>query len=174
MNFQSFSTEIEELVNFLTSHHWPYHQETNPTVANVQKRYDSGYYTKNNQTFWILKSGKKIGLLIIFDIEDSILLFDLRLLPTEQSKGYGVDILNWLQNYLFSQPTKHRIEGYTRSDNIAMRKCFVKAGFVKEGYLRSAWENEDSSLSDTIIFGSIKKDWENNCITPVNFGEYLY
>lgn len=174
MEVHRFSTEIEELIEFLTSHSWPYHQETNPNAQTIKMRFEQGYFTKNNETFWVTKNKKKIGLLIIFDIEDSIVLFDLRLLPTEQGKGYGVELLRWLQNYLFNQPTISRVEGYTRSDNISMRKCFLKAGFVKEGYLRGAWENADGSMSDTIIFGAIKKDWENKCITPVNMGESLY
>ena len=46
-----------------------------------------------------------------------------------------------------------------------MRKCFTKAGFVKEGYLRNAWENEDGTISDTVLYGAIFDDWKENKIT---------
>lgn len=71
----------------------------------------------------------------------------------------------WLKDYLFGEKQKIRIEGYTRADNLAMRKCFTKAGFVKEGYLRNAWENEDGTISDTVLYGAIFDDWKENRIT---------
>lgn len=75
---------------------------------------------------------------------------------------------------MYSKKGKIRIEGYTRADNLAMRKCFTKAGFVKEGYLRNAWENEDGSISDTVLYASIFDDWKDNITTPIKLDEVPY
>ena len=40
----------------------------------------------------------------------------------------------WLINLI--QSDKHRIEGHTRGDNIAMRRVFKACGWVLEGYYR--------------------------------------
>ena len=101
----------------------------------------------------------KRGIRSKSDISDTIPLFDIRLDTRYRGKGYGVKTLLWLQNYLFGKKDKIRIEGYTRVDNIGMRKCFAKAGFVKEGYLRNAWENADGTVTDSIVYGAIKDDW---------------
>ena len=69
---------------------------------------------------------------------------------------------------------KIRIEGYTRADNIAMRKCFISAGFVKEGYLRNAWENSDGTIYDTVLYGSIFEDWQTGSITPSKMNNVPY
>lgn len=55
-----------------------------------------------------------------------------------------------------------RVEAYTRSDNLAMRKTLSSCRFVKEGYLRQAWENDDGSISDSICYAMIRDDWLSN------------
>lgn len=54
---------------------------------------------------------------------------------------------------------------------MGMRKCFSKAGFVKEGYLRNAWENEDGTVTDSIVYSAIKDDWITGNSTPIKMDE---
>ncbi|MBS0692016.1 GNAT family N-acetyltransferase, partial [Enterococcus faecalis] len=131
-------------------------------------------YADGRETFWIIENEEKVGLLIINDIDDTIPLFDLRLAASARGKGLGVKALKWMQDYLFGEKNKIRIEGYTRADNIAMRKCFTRAGFVKEGYLRNAWENSDGTVSDTVLYGAIYNDWKNATVTPNKMNEVPY
>lgn len=72
---------------------------------------------------------------------------------------------------LFGEKGKIRIEGYTRADNMGMRKYFSKAGFVNEGYLRNAWENEDGTVTDSIVYSAIKDDWITGNSTPIKMDE---
>ncbi|MER1990155.1 MAG: GNAT family protein, partial [Solibacillus isronensis] len=122
----------------------------------------------------IIENEQKLGILIIDDIEDTIPLFDLRLSKEARGKGIGQKSLSWLKDYLYGEKGKIRIEGYTRADNLAMRKCFTKAGFVKEGYLRKAWENDDGTISDTVLYASIYDDWKDNKTTPIKLDEVPY
>ena len=132
------------------------------------------FYHEAPETFWIILDEQKVGIIIIDDIEDTIPLFDLRLTEHARGKGIGVKSLLWLKDYLFGDKGKIRIEGYTRADNLAMRKCFTNAGFVKEGYLRNAWENEDGTISDSVLYASIFDDWKEKKITKTKLNELPY
>ena len=171
MHIQKYQQEKEQLIEFLTSNEWPYHVNTRVNRESITKTIDSGYYEDEKETYWLIDQDVKVGILIIEDIEDSIPLIDIRLSELARGKGFGVKALRWLKDYLFGELKKIRIEGYTRADNIAMQKCFKKAGFVKEGYLRSAWENKDGSISDSLLFAAIKKDWETDTITLPKWGD---
>lgn len=165
MNIQKFNSEIEELVELLCSNVWPYHANARLERQSIRNAAEKGYYCDGRETFWIISEQQKVGILVIDDIDDSIPLFDIRLIENVRGKGIGVKVLQWLQGYLFGELEKIRIEAYTRADNIAMQKCFIKGNFVKEGYLRNAWENEDGTILDSMLFAAIYDDWKNNTIT---------
>lgn len=55
-----------------------------------------------------------------------------------------------------------------------MRKTLNKCGFVKEGYLRDAWGNDDGSVADSICYALIRKDWENKQVTPSKLDDLPY
>jgi [ribosomal protein S5]-alanine N-acetyltransferase len=174
MEYKLLTNEIDELVQLFTQNKWPYHGTETINEATIRKSFEEGYYQKNRETFWMIDNGIKVGLLMIHDSEDTIPLFDIRLDEKQRGKGYGEKTLKWLQDYLFGTKQKIRVEGYTRADNIGMRKCFTKAGFIKEGYLRNAWENADGTISDAVLYGAIKEDWENNVITPTKIDAVPY
>ena len=171
MEYKLLSNELDELIQLYTQNDWPFHGSNKVTEESIRKSFEEGYYQSDRETFWILDEGVKVGLIIINDINDTIPLFDIRLDERYRGRGYGVKTLKWLQDYLFGVKRKIRVEGYTRADNIGMRKCFTKAGFVKEGYLRNAWENADGTISDTVLYGAIKEDWQRKCITPSKMDE---
>lgn len=174
MEYKLLSNEIDELIKLYTQNDWPYHGNKKVTEEAIRSSFEEGYYQRDRETFWIIDDGVKVGLLLIQEVNDTIPLFDIRLEEKHRGKGYGVKVLVWLQDYLFGAKQKIRVEGYTRADNIGMRKCFVKAGFVKEGYLRNAWENADGSISDTVLYGAIREDWKNKCLTPSKIDEVPY
>lgn len=174
MEIRKFNSENGELINLLCSNLWPFHTNAKVDPTSIKSAIEKGYYSEGRETFWIIENEQKVGILIIDDIEDTIPLFDLRLTNEARGKGIGQKSLSWLKDYLYGKKGKIRIEGYTRADNLAMRKCFTKAGFVKEGYLRNAWENEDGSISDTVLYASIYDDWKENKITPIRMNEFHY
>ncbi|MEB7454815.1 GNAT family N-acetyltransferase [Lysinibacillus sphaericus] len=148
-----------------------YHTNQHIKEETVRAAFVEGYYENDRETHWILENGKRIGIILIHDISDTIPLFDIRLDENCRGKGYGVRALRWLQEYLFEVRGKIRIEAYTRVDNIGMRRCFSKAGFVKEGYLRNAWENEDGTVTDSIVYCAIKEDWILGNLTLISIDD---
>ena len=175
IEFKPLKDEVEELVNLITSNEWPFHSGEKLTREQIVHSYENGWYEDGRETFWIERKQEKLGIIIIHDIQDTIPLFDLRIQNNERGRGIGTQTLLWLQDYIFNLPNKKiRIEAYTRSDNLAMRKAFTKSGFVKEGYLRDAWENNDGNYSDAICYAVIRADWENNTVTPIKIDELPY
>ena len=174
MEFKLFNGEVENLVCLLTNNNWLYHSDSTVKESNIRYAVVNGYYSDERETFWIIDGNEKVGIIIINDINDTIPLFDIRLDAAYRGKGYGVKSLKWLKNYLFGEKEKIRIEGYTRADNVAMRKCFISAGFVKEGYLRNAWENSNGTIYDTVLYAAILDDWQTGNITLSKINDEPY
>lgn len=172
MKIIKYENERSDLISLLSKNNWPYHSNPRPSADEIHKAIEKGWYHGDRETFWIEIENKKSGLIIIHDIGDTIPSFDIRLDKNVRGKGVGTEAVRWLIDYIFGLPDKKiRIEAYTRSDNIAMRKTLSNCGFVKEGYLRNAWENSDGSISDSICYSYIRSDWENNVITSIKLYE---
>ena len=170
-----FENEYYDLVSLLTNNTWPYHPDPHPSGEQIVEAYQKGWYQEDKETIWIEKDKEKIGLIILHDITDTIPSFDIRLDKSVRGKGIGTLAVNWIVDYLFGLPDrKIRIEAYTRSDNLAMRKTCNKCGFVKEGYLRDAWENNDGSIADSVCYAFIRRDWENKEVTPIKLNEFPF
>jgi [ribosomal protein S5]-alanine N-acetyltransferase len=170
---QKYQQEKLQLMEFLTENCWPYHVNQTIHKEAIIQTIDCGYYEDDKETFWIIENNEIYGIVILEDISDSIPLIDIRLTEKARGKGLGTKALEEVKNYVFGELKKIRIEGYTRADNVAMRKCFNKVGFVMEGYLRQAWENKDGSISDSTLYAAIRSDWENQTITLPNFHDVL-
>ncbi|WP_338652113.1 GNAT family N-acetyltransferase [Lysinibacillus sp. Y5S-8] len=136
MEYKLLEDEIEDLVELLTQNKWIYHTDQNVKEESVRKGYAEGYYHSDRETYWIIDNKEKVGIIIIHDRSDTIPLFDIRLSTRYRGKGYGVKTLLWLQNYLFGEKGKIRIEGYTRVDNIGMRKCFTASWLCERGLFK--------------------------------------
>lgn len=129
----------EALVALLVSNDWPFH--VRPTVAaeQVSAAIDAGAYRDDdNDTFWVEHDQLgRIGVLRLEDLTDQAPLFDLRLDASARGRGLGAEILRVATDHVFStMPQVRRFEGQTREDNIAMRKTFQRAGWVKEAHYR--------------------------------------
>ena len=167
LKMQLFQSEAEQFATFFSENEWTYHANPNRSRQEILSKVEAGYYSDGRETFWIIED-------VIDDIEDTIPVIDIRIAPTSRGKGIGLKTLEWLKDYLFGQRGKTRIEGYTRADNLAMRKCFANAGFVKEGYLRKAWENHDGAVYDSVLYAAIYNDWKNKTITNIDIDPFPY
>ncbi|QOY35570.1 GNAT family N-acetyltransferase [Anaerobacillus isosaccharinicus] len=160
---------VEGIVKFLISDTWPFHGEENPTEELIRMKFQKGVYTADgNKSFWIIKNNENIGLIRLFDLPDPTCLFDIRLSKKQRGQGFGVEAVNWLTDYVFTNCSHiNRIEGHTRNDNFAMRKTFFKCGYVKEAYHRKAWPQK-GFLYDSIGYAMIREDWANKTKTLID------
>lgn len=68
-------------------------------------------------------------------------------------------------------PQVLRFEGQTREDNIAMRKTFVRAGFVKEAHYRMGWPTSDGRYLASVAYTILRQDWANNTVTTFDWDD---
>lgn len=164
--------DVDSLVDWLISETWPWHGSENPSEEQVRRWIESGKYTGDaNRAFWIYLADESepIGLIGLEELDDPTPIFDLRLRLAWRGKGLGKHILTWLTEYVFTQTDKHRFEGHTRIDNVAMQKVFLACNWVKEAHYRQSWPDGHGKFYDALTFAVLKSDWESDTITPVEW-----
>ncbi|MFS0690994.1 GNAT family N-acetyltransferase [Sporosarcina sp. 179-K 8C2 HS] len=163
--------EQEQLIHFLTTNTWPFHGNAHPERELIEKTIeDGGYESDEVKTFWVQNEEDEIvGIVKIHDLQDEIPLFDLRIADRYRGLGYGPKALRLITEFVFGMPEeKIRLEGHTRQDNLAMRKTFERAGFVKEAHLRKAWFSpKENSYYDAVTYGMTREDFLAGTTTPV-------
>lgn len=163
--------EQEQLIHFMTENTWPYHGHSHPGRDIIEKSIEEGGYESDDvKTFWVENENEqKVGIVKIHDLQDEIPLFDLRIADESRGYGYGPRALRLVAEYVFNlKERKIRLEGHTRQDNLAMRKTFERAGFVKEAHLRNAWFSpKENSYYDAVTYGITRGDFDEGTTTPV-------
>jgi RimJ/RimL family protein N-acetyltransferase len=177
INFTPFlPSEINILIDFIISDNWPFHGYPKITPEQIKKNFEEGFYTGDGiETFWIIADGEKAGMIRLYDLEDLTPIFDIRISSSYQGKGIGEKGVKWLTEYVFKTYSHiMRIEGYTREDNLAMRKVFEKCGYVKEAHHRKSWPGPENVYYDSVGYCILREDWEENKITPVKWHDRVF
>jgi RimJ/RimL family protein N-acetyltransferase len=153
--------DADALVSFLTGDTWPFHGSPVVTADQARRWIAAGrYHSDENRAFWIIVAGANAGLIRLMDLADSTPVFDLRLRAQYRGKGIGAQALRWLTGYLFTElPAIRRVEGHTRQDNVAMRRAFLRAGYVKEAHHRDAWPVDGGEVYDAVGYAILRRDW---------------
>lgn len=81
----------------------------------------------------------------------------IRLLPDHRRKGYGGPAQRQLVDYLFATTTAERVEAGTDVDNRAEQRALERAGFTREGVLRSA-QFRAGGWRDVVLFSRLRSD----------------
>ncbi|WP_449373581.1 GNAT family N-acetyltransferase [Arthrobacter psychrolactophilus] len=160
--------DTEDLIDFLTSNRFPFHVLPAPQDADKRTKIQNGHFwNEDTQGHWVVRGEHRIGMASLEDLqEDDAPLFDLRLDETQRGKGVGVEVLRALCDMVFeSMPNLLRFEGQTREDNIAMRKTFLRAGFLKEAHYRLGWPTNDGGHVASTAYSILRQDWENGTVT---------
>lgn len=158
----------DALVEFMLSNEFPFHVNARPSHNDLERKMlDGGFGAPDHASFWIdAESEGRIGLVILADLRDFAPLFDLRLSSAARGKGLGVPILQALTSEVFERwPNVNRFEGQTREDNIAMRKTFLRSGFIKEAHYREGWPVSGSLPLASVAYAILRRDWESGGTT---------
>jgi RimJ/RimL family protein N-acetyltransferase len=84
------------------------------------------------------------------------------------SGWFGAEVLKALTTHVFTTMLAvNRFEGQTREDNVAMRKTFVRTGFVKEAHYREVWPVENGPALASVAYSILRRDWQTGRTTPV-------
>ncbi len=89
-----------------------------------------------------------------------------------RGKGLGVEALRAVTRHVFEHFGEvTRFEGQTREDNLAMRRTFVRCGWVKEAHYRESWPVEGGAPLASVAYATLRRDWESGTTTPVPWEE---
>jgi RimJ/RimL family protein N-acetyltransferase len=77
--------------------------------------------------------------------------------PEARGRGIGTRAQRMLARYLFAHSLAARVESDTDVDNIAEQRALEKAGFTREGVLRS-YAFRDGAWRDAVIYSVLRTD----------------
>ena len=152
---------VERLVDWLPKHTWPHHGRARVDETWVRERIATGYFSgQTARSVWMMDDAcVPVALLRVFDLGDITPLVDIRVGNTRRGRGLGTLGLGWLTRFVFDTfPEAHRLGGYTRFDNAAMRRVFDKCGFAEEARHRQAWPLEGGGFLDTVGYGILRSE----------------
>lgn len=160
----------DELVAFMTSQTFPFHVRSSPSAEQISDAIAAGAYRDDdNASFWIDHDEHgRVGFFRFEDLSEDTPLFDLRLAEQWRGRGLGGEILAAATERVFTtMPEVRRFEGQTREDNHAMRRVFVRSGWVQEAYYREGWPVEGGEPVASVAYSVLRRDWESGTLTPV-------
>jgi RimJ/RimL family protein N-acetyltransferase len=158
----------ESLIAFHTSAEFPFHVCARPGRADMERVLDAGTFRDEDHESWWIDDpdAGRIGLVVLEDLQEPSPLLDLRLAPAFRGQGLGVVALRAVTDHVFrTMPAVPRLEGQTREDNIAMRRVFLRAGWVKEAHYRESWPVEGGSALASVAYAVLRHDWETGTTT---------
>jgi len=153
--------DVTRLSKFLAGSEWPFHFERSVDDTWVRARIESGhFFGAEARSFWILGEAEEpLAFTRVFDLSDVTPLLDLRVAQAVRGRGVGTQALRSLTSWLFSEyPATGRLGGYTRHDNLAMRRVFEKCGFQQEAHHRRAWRVDGSDPVDCVGYAILRSE----------------
>ena len=175
-SFRDFDPERDRqpLTDLLTTERWTYRTRPELTEPEVAQDLEQGQYAGDDVlTVMIEIEDEVVGLVRAEGLSDPHQdpQLDLRLRERVRGRGLGLAALRHITAAIFDRyPARARIEGQTREDNLAMRKVFVRGGYVQEAVYRRAWPAGDGEMLDGIGYAILRSDWESGTTTPIRWG----
>ena len=177
------SSDRGDLVEFFVRNSFPFHVHPHRSAEQISTAIDLGRYDGDDHSaLWIDDDIRgRLGVVMLEDLADDGPMFDLRLAEIHRGQGYGTPVLRAITTRVFSTlPKVNRFEGQTREDNLAMRRTFQRAGFVKEAHYREAWPADDGavlgsvfgSLVGSVAYAILRRDWQSGTTTPVDWDDF--
>ena len=162
------------LVEFLSGNEWPFHVRQRLAKDDVEKDIDDGLYRDaDHRSYWLQQPALgRIGYVRLEDLSDPTPLFDIRLASAFRGRGFGVIAVRATTDHVFSSLTSvTRFEGQTREDNIAMRRVFLRCGWVKEAHYRESWPVSEGAPVASIAYSILRRDWETGETTSLDWAD---
>lgn len=156
-------SDSQLLASFLAASRWPFHHEQTVDESWVRDRLELGhFFGQDARSFWIRAEAEPPwGFARVFDLNDTTPLLDLRIAASARGRGVGTLALRGLSAWLFSEfPETDRLGGYTRHDNLAMRRVFEKCGFRQEALHRRAWRVPGGPAVDAVCYAILREEAE--------------
>jgi RimJ/RimL family protein N-acetyltransferase len=108
----------------------------------------------------IVRGGERLGFVSWFKVDfppTYCWSMGIVLLPEARGHGYGTQAHRVLARYLFAHTTVHRVEAATEAGNVAEQRALEKAGFTREGVMRSVFWR-DGAWRDGVMYSLLRTD----------------
>lgn len=106
-----------------------------------------------------LKDGTLIGDVGIHFLDEYQSEVGYSLSPIYQGKGYAIEAVRTVVNYLFSELKKHRVTASVDPDNVPSIRLLEKLGFRKEAHFIKSFRMEDR-WADDCIYAILEEEWK--------------
>lgn len=106
-------------------------------------------------------TGNLIGDIAIHTLPEDINQVEIgfSLNPIYQNKGFGIEAVKRLIEYIFNVLNMHRVIAITDARNKPSVKLLEKVGFRKEGhFIKNAWYKGE--YTDEYFFALLKEEWQ--------------
>lgn len=157
-----------DLIEFMTRNEFPFHVRPRLSAEDVEKAIAASVYRdEDNDSYWVdhVELGR-IGFFRLEDLTEPTPLFDFRLDGSARGRGLGVDVVRAATGLVFdTMPEVNRFEGQTREDNIAMRKTFLRCGWIKEAHYREGWPVDGGDPVASVAYCILRRDWQTGSTT---------
>ena len=110
------------------------------------------------------KDGTKIGFIAHYFVQPTrVMEIGYVIVLGERGKGYGTEAVQVMVDYLFLSKDIVRIQALTDVRNKASQRVLEKAGFQKEGRLRSVGYVR-GKWADDYIYSILREEWKESKI----------
>jgi RimJ/RimL family protein N-acetyltransferase len=108
------------------------------------------------------KDGTKIGLAVHYISSPNFGWVEIGydIIPEERNKGYCIEAIQILTDYLFLTKDIVRIQAVTDKENLASKFVLERSGFKKEGTLRKALWNTAGKWTDGFLYSILREEWK--------------
>ena len=118
----------------------------------------------NTDNTWLqlavcLKEGQLIGDVGIHFLEDEQMEIGYTLSPDYQGRGYAIEAVQAVVEYLFSALKKHRVTASVDPDNGPSIKLLEKMGFRKEAHFIKSFRMNGQWFDD-YVYAMLEEEWQ--------------
>lgn len=106
-----------------------------------------------------LHNGQMIGDIGVHFLDDYQIEIGYTLSPEYQGRGYAVEAVRGIVNYVFITLRKHRITASVDPDNHASIRLLEKIGFRKEAHFIKSFHMDDRWFDDC-IYSILEDEWK--------------
>ena len=132
----------------------PLEQETK---VEMEKDYDTA--RPGRQRFFVeKKDGTKIGVIGVFP-EGDLWEVGFALVSGERGKGYGMEAVTIMVDYLFLSRNLVRIQAKTDVRNMVSQSLLERVGFKKEGVVRKSMFIY-GEWRDMLLYSILREEWK--------------
>ncbi|MFF3906177.1 GNAT family N-acetyltransferase [Streptomyces sp. NPDC001848] len=122
---------------------------------------ENGLLGDERGTLMVVRDDERLGLVGFRKVWPTRTTFywnmGVLLVPEARGKGVGTEAQRQLTRYLFAHTVAERVEADTESGNTAEQRALEKAGFTREGVLRSV-VFRDGRWRDGVRYSILRSD----------------